>query len=137
MSPRARQAKGKARLNAYEELLREDTAQKIETAEIYIAPGPRLGDIVVEARGLKKGYGDNLLIDDLELHAAARRHRRRDRPERRRQDDAVPNDYGPGDNRTRGTLKIGDTVQVGYVDQSRDALDPNKTVFEEITGGAG
>ena len=67
MSPRARQAKGKARLNAYEELLREDTAQKIETAEIYIAPGPRLGDIVVEARGLRKGYGDNLLIDDLDF----------------------------------------------------------------------
>src|SRR5205085_4532840 len=65
MSPRARQAKGKARLNAYEELLREDTAQKIETAEIYIAPGPRLGDVVVEARGLRKGYGDNLLMDDL------------------------------------------------------------------------
>src|SRR5687768_17050840 len=63
MSPRARQAKGKARLNAYEDLLREDTAQKIETAEIYIAPGPRLGDIVVEARNLRKGYGDNLLID--------------------------------------------------------------------------
>src|SRR5450631_1068185 len=65
MSPRARQAKGKARLNAYEELLREDTAQKVETAEIYIAPGPRLGDVVVEARHLRKGYGDNLLIDDL------------------------------------------------------------------------
>ncbi|HEY7286634.1 MAG TPA: ATP-binding cassette domain-containing protein, partial [Vicinamibacterales bacterium] len=67
MSPRARQAKGKARLNAYEELLRQDTAQKIETAEIYIAPGPRLGDLVVEARGLKKGYGDNLLIENLDF----------------------------------------------------------------------
>src|SRR6266550_7033709 len=60
MSPRARQAKGKARLNAYEELLREESAQKIETAEIYIAPGPRLGDVVVEARHLRKGYGDNV-----------------------------------------------------------------------------
>src|SRR3977135_3584078 len=67
MSPRARQAKGKARLNAYEDLLREDTAQRIETAEIYIAPGPRLGDVVVEARGLKKGYGDKLLIDGLDF----------------------------------------------------------------------
>src|SRR6202040_282476 len=67
MSPRARQAKGKARLNAYEDLLREDTAQKIETAEIYIAPGPRLGDVVVEARHVRKGYGDNLLMDDLNL----------------------------------------------------------------------
>ncbi|MGE0449434.1 MAG: ATP-binding cassette domain-containing protein, partial [Vicinamibacterales bacterium] len=67
MSPRARQAKGKARLNAYEDLLREDSAQKIETAEIYIAPGPRLGDVVVEARGLQKGYGDRLLIDGLDF----------------------------------------------------------------------
>ena len=67
MSPRARQAKGKARLNAYEDLLRQETAQKIETAEIYIAPGPRLGDTVVEARHLKKGYGDNLLIEDLDF----------------------------------------------------------------------
>src|SRR3982750_4754078 len=67
MSPRARQAKGKARLNSYEELLKQDTAQKIETAEIYIAPGPRLGDVVVEARGVKKAYGDNLLIDNLDF----------------------------------------------------------------------
>src|SRR5256885_736558 len=65
MSPRARQAKGKARLNAYEELLREESAQKIESAEIYIAPGPRLGDVVVEARKLRKAYGDNLLMEDL------------------------------------------------------------------------
>src|SRR5213593_356008 len=65
MSPRARQAKGKARLNAYEQLLNADTAQKIEQVEIYIPPGPRLGDIVVEARSLRKGYGDLLLIDDL------------------------------------------------------------------------
>ncbi|MEQ1730935.1 MAG: energy-dependent translational throttle protein EttA, partial [Vicinamibacterales bacterium] len=65
MSPRARQAKGKARLNQYEDLLREDTAQKIDQAQIYITPGQRLGDIVVEARDLKKGYGDTLLIDGL------------------------------------------------------------------------
>ena len=65
MSPRARQAKGKARLNAYEQLLNEDTAQKIEQVEIYIPPGPRLGDVVVEARGVRKGYGDLLLMDDL------------------------------------------------------------------------
>src|SRR5512136_625815 len=67
MSPRARQAKGKARLNHYEDLLKEDQAKRIDTAEIYIAPGPRLGDIVVEARGLKKGYGENLLIDGLDF----------------------------------------------------------------------
>ena len=65
MAPRARQAKGKARLKAYEELLGQDTAKQIENVEIYIQPGPRLGDLVVEARGLRKAYGDKLLIEDL------------------------------------------------------------------------
>ena len=65
MAPRARQAKGKARLKAYEELLGQDTAKQIENVEIYIQPGPRLGDVVVEARDLRKAYGDKLLIDDL------------------------------------------------------------------------
>jgi len=134
MSPRARQAKGKARLNAYEELLREDTAQKIETAEIYIAPGPRLGDVVVEARHLRKGYADNLLIEDLNFTLPR---------------GGIVGVIGPnGAGKTTlfrmitgqekpdgGTLKIGDTVKVGYVDQSRDALDANKTVWEEISGG--
>ncbi len=134
MSPRARQAKGKARLNAYEELLREDTAQKIETAEIYIAPGPRLGDIVVEARGLRKGYGDNLLIDGLDFTLPR---------------GGIVGVIGPnGAGKTTlfrmitgqekpdgGTLKIGETVQIGYVDQSRDALDPDKSVWEQISGG--
>src|ERR1700741_1688782 len=134
MSPRARQAKGKARLNAYEELLREDTAQKMETAEIYIAPGPRLGDIVVEARGLRKGYGDNLLIDDLDFTLPR---------------GGIVGVIGPnGAGKTTlfrmitgqeapdaGTLKIGETVSIGYVDQSRDSPGPNKSVWEEITGG--
>jgi ATP-binding cassette ChvD family protein len=134
MSPRARQAKGKARLNAYEDLLREDTAQKIETAEIYIAPGPRLGDIVVEARHLKKGYGDNLLIEDLNFTLPR---------------GGIVGVIGPnGAGKTTlfrmitaqekpdgGTLRIGDTVQIGYVDQSRESLDANKTVWEEISGG--
>ena len=71
MSPRARQAKGKARLNAYEQLLAEDQAQKIESVEIYIPPGPRLGDIVVEARNLRKAYGDLVLFDDLSRRRAA------------------------------------------------------------------
>ena len=97
MSPRARQAKGKARLNAYEELLREETAQKIETAEIYIAPGPRLGDIVVEARKLRKGLRRQPAHRRSRLHAAARRHRRRHRSERRRQDHAVPDDHRTGE----------------------------------------
>jgi len=135
MSPRARQAKGKARLNAYEELLREETAQRIETAEIYIAPGPRLGDVVVEARGLKKGYGDKLLIEGLDFTLPR---------------GGIVGVIGPnGAGKTTlfrmiigqegpdaGTLKIGETVRIGYVDQSRDALEPNKTVFEEITGGS-
>ena len=122
MSPRARQAKGKARLNAYEELLREETAQKIETAEIYIAPGPRLGDVVVEARHLRKGYGDNLLIEDLNFTLPR---------------GGIVGVIGPnGAGKTTlfrmitgqekpdaGTLKLGETVQIGYVDQSREALD--------------
>ncbi len=134
MSPRARQAKGKARLNAYEELLREETTQKIETAEIYIAPGPRLGDVVVEARQLRKGYGENVLIEDLNFTLPR---------------GGIVGVIGPnGAGKTTlfrmitgqekpdaGTLKIGETVQIGYVDQSREALEPNKTVFEEITGG--
>jgi ATP-binding cassette ChvD family protein len=134
MSPRARQAKGKARLNSYEELLKQDAAQKIETAEIYIAPGPRLGDLVVEARHLKKGYGDNLLIEDLDFTLPR---------------GGIVGVIGPnGAGKTtlfrmitaqekpdEGTLKIGETVQIGYVDQSRDALDANKTVWEEISGG--
>jgi ATP-binding cassette ChvD family protein len=134
MSPRARQAKGKARLNAYEELLRQDTAQKLETAEIYIAPGPRLGDVVVEARHLRKGYGDNVLIDDLNFTLPR---------------GGIVGVIGPnGAGKTTlfrmitgqekpdgGTLNIGETVQIGYVDQSREALDGNKTVWEEISGG--
>src|SRR5215467_13298060 len=134
MSPRARQAKGKARLNAYEELLRQETAQKIETAEIYIAPGPRLGDVVVEARHLRKGYGDNLLMEDLEFTLPR---------------GGIVGVIGPnGAGKTTlfrmitgqekpdsGSLRIGETVQIGYVDQSRDALDGNKTVWEEISGG--
>ena len=134
MSPRARQAKGKARLNAYEELLNQDTAKKLEQVEIYIPPGPRLGDVVVESRGLRKAYGDLLLIDDLSFTLPP---------------GGIVGIIGPnGAGKTTlfrmitgqekpdaGTLRLGETVQLGYVDQSRDALAPNKTVFEEITGG--
>ena len=134
MSPRARQAKGKARLNQYEDLLREDTAQKIEQAQIYITPGQRLGDIVVEARDLKKGYGDTLLIDGLNFTL----------PRGGIVGVIGPNGAGKttlfrmitgAEQPDSGTLRIGDTVQVGYVDQSRDALDPNKTVHDEISDG--
>ncbi len=133
MSPRARQAKGKARLNAYEQLLAEDTAQRVDSIEIYIPPGPRLGDIVVEARGLKKAYGDTVLFDDLTFTLPP---------------GGIVGVIGPnGAGKTTtfklitgeekpdaGTLRLGETVQVGYVDQSRE-LDPNKSVFDEITGG--
>jgi ATP-binding cassette ChvD family protein len=132
MSPRARQAKGKARLNAYEDLLKQDTAQKIEQVEIYIPPGPRLGDIVVEARKLRKGYGDLLLMDDVSFTLPR---------------GGIVGVIGPnGAGKTTlfrmmtgkeqpdaGMLRLGDTVQIGYVDQSRDALDPQKSVWEEIT----
>jgi ATP-binding cassette ChvD family protein len=134
MSPRARQSKGKARLNAYEQLLNEDTAQKIEQVEIYIPPGPRLGDVVVEARGVRKAYGDLLLMDDLNFTLPR---------------GGIVGVIGPnGAGKTTlfrmmtgqekpdaGTLKLGETVQIGYVDQSRDALAPNKSVWEEISGG--
>jgi ATP-binding cassette ChvD family protein len=134
MSPRARQSKGKARLNAYEQLLREDTAQKIEQVEIYIPPGPRLGDIVVEARGVRKAYGDLLLMDDLAFTLPR---------------GGIVGVIGPnGAGKTTlfrmitgqekpdaGTLRLGDTVQPGYVDQSRDALGAGKSVWEEISGG--
>jgi ATP-binding cassette ChvD family protein len=134
MSPRARQAKGKARLNAYEQLLNADTAQKIEQVEIYIPPGPRLGDIVVESRNLRKGYGDLLLFDDLNFTLPR---------------GGIVGVIGPnGAGKTTlfrlitgqeqpdgGKLRLGETVQLGYVDQSRDALAPQKSVWEEISGG--
>jgi ATP-binding cassette ChvD family protein len=134
MSPRARQAKGKARLNAYEDLLKEETAQKIEQVEIYIPPGPRLGDIVVEARNLRKGYGDVLLMDDVTFTLPR---------------GGIVGVIGPnGAGKTTlfrmitgkeqpdaGTLRLGETVKIGYVDQSRDALSPEKSVWEEITDG--
>ena len=133
MSPRARQAKGKARLNHYEDLLKEESAKKIESIEIYIPPGPRLGDIVVEARDLRKGYSDVLLMDDINFTLPR---------------GGIVGVIGPnGAGKTTlfrmitgkeqpdgGTLRLGDTVQVGYVDQGRE-LDPSKSVFEEITGG--
>jgi energy-dependent translational throttle protein EttA len=134
MAPRARQAKGKARLSAYEQLLNEDTAQKLEQVEIYIPPGPRLGDVVVEARSLRKAYGDLLLIDDLNFTLPR---------------GGIVGVIGPnGAGKTTlfrlitrqekpdsGSLRLGDTVEIGYVDQNRDALQAAKSVWEEISGG--
>ena len=134
MSPRARQAKGKARLNGYEQLLAEDTVEKMDRVEIYIPPGPRLGEVVVEARDLGKGYGDVVLIEDLTFNLPR---------------GGIVGVIGPnGAGKTTlfrmlvgqeppdaGTLRIGDTVVIGYVDQSRDALPPQKTAWEAISGG--
>ena len=133
MSPRARQAKGKARLNAYEDLLNQDAAERIDSAEIYIPPGPRLGDAVVEARNLRKSYGDRCLIQDLSFtlppagivgvigaNGAGKTTLFR----------LITGEETPD----AGTLTLGDTVQLGHVDQSRE-LDPEKTVWETVSGG--
>jgi ATP-binding cassette ChvD family protein len=134
MSPRARQAKGKARLAAYEKLLAEGQAKREGTAEISIPPGPRLGNVVVEAKGVTKGYGDRLLIDGLDFQLPP---------------GGIVGVIGPnGAGKTTlfrmivgeekpdaGTLRIGETVELAYVDQSRDALDGDKTVWEEISDG--
>ena len=133
-SPKARQAKSKARINAYEDLLAKANERGPSTAQIMIQPGPRLGGVVIEAQGLDKGYGDRLLIDDLSFTLPP---------------GGIVGVIGPnGAGKTTlfrmllglekpdaGSIRFGDTVQAGYVDQSRDALDPNKTVWEEISGG--
>ena len=133
MSPRARQAKGKARLNSYEELLNQDIAAKLETVEIYIPPGPRLGASVVEAKNLRKGYGERCLIQDLSFtlppagivgvigaNGAGKTTMFR----------MIAGQETPD----AGTLTLGETVKLGYVDQSRE-LDPAKTVWEVISEG--
>lgn len=133
-SPRARQAKSKARISAYETLLNQETSQKIEDMEIYIPPGQRLGDLVIEANGVSKSYGDKLLFENLSFSLPK---------------GGIVGVIGPnGAGKTTlfrlitgqekpdtGSFKVGDTVQLGYVDQSRDALDQNATVHNEISGG--
>jgi sulfate-transporting ATPase len=134
MNASARRGKPKARLNAYEALLAEDRNVKLDQVQIHIPPGPRLGEVVLEAENLRKGYGDRLLIDDLSFTL----------PRGGIVGVIGPNGAGKttlmrmivGDEEPdSGTLKLGDTVQLAYVDQSRDALDPDKTVWEEISGG--
>jgi len=134
MSPRARQAKSKSRLAAYEELLVEGGREREGTAEIIIPAGPRLGDLVVEARGLCKGYGDQLLIEDLSF----------DLPRGGIVGVVGPNGAGKTtlfrmitgqEKPDSGTLRLGESVRLASVDQSRDALDPAKTVWQEISGG--
>jgi sulfate-transporting ATPase len=136
MAPRARQAKAKARLNNYETLLAEANAgpDRQEKLEILIPPGPRLGDVVVESDNLTKGFGDRLLVDDLTFSL----------PPGGIVGVIGPNGAGKttmfrmitGDDKPdTGELRVGATVQLAYVDQSRDVLDATKTVYEEITGG--
>jgi energy-dependent translational throttle protein EttA len=133
-SPKARQAKSKARVKAYEELLAQANTVKSGEAQIIIPPGPRLGSLVVESEALSKSYGDRLLIDNLNFKLPP---------------GGIVGVIGPnGAGKTTlfrmltgqekpdsGALKMGDTVVMGYVDQSRDALDSKKTVWEEISGG--
>jgi ATP-binding cassette ChvD family protein len=134
MNASARRAKPKARLNNYEALLAEDRNVKLDQVQIHIPAGPRLGDVVVEAEGLRKGYGDRLLIEDLTFKLP------------RGGIVGVIGANGAGkttlfrmitgqEQPDAGALRIGETVELAYVDQSRDALDPEKSVWEEISGG--
>jgi len=134
-NPKARQAKSKARLARFEELSSQEFQKRNETNEIYIPPGPHLGGLVVEAEGLKKSFGDRLLFDNLSFRLPP---------------GGIVGVIGPnGAGKTTlfrmlvgrekpdaGTLRIGETVRIAYVDQSRDSLDPDKTVWQEISDGA-
>ncbi|HEV7573878.1 MAG TPA: energy-dependent translational throttle protein EttA [Thermoanaerobaculia bacterium] len=133
MSPKGRHAKGKARITSYENLLSQQTQEKVQDLEIYIPPGPRLGSIVVEADDVRKAFGDTLLIDEMEFKLPP---------------GGIVGVIGPnGAGKTTlfrmilgeeppdaGTIRVGETVKLGYIDQNR-TLDPDKTIFEEITGG--
>ena len=133
-SPKARQAKSKARITAYEELLKKSVEKTPDVAQIVIPAGPRLGDVVLEANNLSKAFGDKLLFEDLTFNLPA---------------GGIVGIIGPnGAGKTTlmriitgqeqpdtGTFRVGETVKLGYVDQSRDALDDNKTVWQEISGG--
>ena len=118
MSPRARQAKGKARLNAYEELLAQDPSSGSSGSRSTFRPARASATWSSRPRTSRKAYGDNLLIDDLDLHAPAGRHRRRHRPQRRGQDDALPDDHRPGDTRRGDAARSARPSRSGYVDQS-------------------
>ena len=134
MAPKARHAKGKARLNSYEQLLNQDTKEREEKLEIFIPNGPRLGNKVIEAKHVAKAFGDKLLYDDLNFMLPP---------------NGIVGIIGPNgagkttlfrlimgiDNPDRGTFEVGETVQTGYVDQSHTDIDPAKTVYEVVSGG--
>ena len=134
MSPKGRHAKSKARINAYEELLGQNQEKESKTREIFIAPGPRLGDLVIETQNVTKAYGDNLLVEGMTFMLPP---------------GGIVGIIGPnGAGKTTlfrmitgqekpdsGTIRIGNTVKLAYIDQSRDALDPNKTIWEMISDG--
>src|SRR5713226_9639408 len=135
MAPRARVAKSKARLNQYEKLASQEYDEREDELILQIPPGPHLGDLVVRAEGVRKGYGDNLLMEDLNF----------DLPKGGIVGIIGANGAGKTtlfrmivgqEKPDAGSLRVGDTVQPAYVDQNRDTLDATKTVFEEITGGA-
>ncbi len=133
-NPKGRQAKSKARLKSFEELASQEFQQRNETNEIYIPPGPRLGDLVIEMNGVSKAFGDRVLMDSLSMSLPK---------------GGIAGVIGPnGAGKTtlfrmlmgqeqpdKGTIRIGDTVEMAYVDQSRDALDDSKTVWEEVSEG--
>src|SRR6476619_7010478 len=134
MAPKARHAKSKARLGAYERLFAEEEAVKLDKVEIHIPPGPRLGDVVIDAKGVSKGFGDRLLFEELTFSLPPA---------------GIVGVIGPnGAGKTtlfrmiagqeapdEGELRVGDTGQLAYVDQARDELDPKSTVWKEISGG--
>src|SRR5512139_3767821 len=134
MSPKGRHAKSKARISSYEQLLSQGAEKRAKELEIYIPPGPRLGKVVVEAEGVTKAYGDNILVEGMSFMLPP---------------GGIVGVIGPnGAGKTtlfrmitgqekadKGTIRIGDTVKLGYVDQSRDSLDPNKTIWQMITDG--
>ncbi|MCI5157320.1 MAG: energy-dependent translational throttle protein EttA, partial [Candidatus Electrothrix sp. AUS1_2] len=134
MSPKGRHAKAKARINQYEQLLNQDTSERLQKLEIYIPPGPRLGKVVIEGEGISKSYGDRILVEDLSFSLPP---------------GGIVGIVGPnGAGKTtlfrmitgqeepdQGSIRIGETVKLCYVDQGRDTLDPNKTIYETISEG--
>jgi len=134
MAPKGRHAKAKARISAYEKLLSQDAGEKLQEMQIFIPPGPRLGKLVIEAEGVSKGFGERVLFEDLSFSLPA---------------GGIVGVVGPNgagkttpfrlitgqDSPDAGSFKVGDTVKLAYVDQTRESLDPEKTVWEVISGG--